>query len=100
MIAVRIDEGGPLAWSAAQCLGLAGAGVAFDGVEGQVETAGAFQQANALVQQVVDLLPALSCGSSLMPAGRAGLTVAQQELWERTSARVLSQSFSTCATCR
>jgi hypothetical protein len=32
VIAVWIDEGGPVAWSAAQGLGLTGAGVALDGV--------------------------------------------------------------------
>jgi hypothetical protein len=62
VIAVRIDESGPVAWSAAQCLGLAGAGVAFDGVEGQVQAAGALQEADALVQQAVDLPPTLAGG--------------------------------------
>lgn len=62
MIVVRIDGGGPVARSAAQGLGLAGAGVALDGVEGQVQAAGALQEADAFVQQVVDLLPALAGG--------------------------------------
>ncbi len=47
------------------------AGVALDGVEGQVQAAGAFQEADALVQQVVDLLPALA-GGLFVDAGGPG----------------------------
>jgi hypothetical protein len=42
--------------------GLAVAGVALDGVQGEIQSAGAFQQADAGVQQLVDLLPPLACG--------------------------------------
>ena len=44
--------------------------VALDGVEGEVQAAGAFQQSDALLEQGVDLLPALAGGGGLCPLGR------------------------------
>ena len=62
VLAVGIDEAGPVFGDAEHPLGLIGAGVAFDGVQGQLQTAGAFEQAHALVEQVVDLVPAFQGG--------------------------------------
>ena len=58
-------------------LGLGDAGVAFDGVQRQLQAAGAFEQADALVEEVVDLLPALPggllAGTGLGGRSRRGL---------------------------
>ncbi|GHE14082.1 hypothetical protein GCM10010339_83490 [Streptomyces alanosinicus] len=62
VVAVGVDQGGPVAWCPAQGLGLAGACIPPDGVEGQVQAAGAFEQADALAEEVVDLVPALAGG--------------------------------------
>jgi hypothetical protein len=43
-------------------LGFGHAGVAFDGVQGQVQAAGAVEQADALAEEVVDLVPACAGG--------------------------------------
>jgi hypothetical protein len=59
VVAVGVNERGPVLRRALQPLGLIGAGVALDRVEGQVQAARAVQQADALAEQVVDLLPAL-----------------------------------------
>ncbi len=69
-------------------LGPVGAGVTFDGVQGQFQAAGAFEQAHALVEQTVDLVPAfqggLGAGSVIDrriqhsgPAGAVRLDLAQ-----------------------
>lgn len=62
MVAVGVDEGRPVLRCTDQALRLADPGVACDGVEAEVESAGAFEEADALVEQVVDLLPALPGG--------------------------------------
>ena len=62
VVAVRVDQGGPVLGGAAQPLGRVGAVVALDRVQGQAQAAGAVQQADALAAQVVDLLPALAGG--------------------------------------
>ena len=62
MVTVRVDQGGPVLRRSLQPFGFADAGVAFDGVQRQVQPAGALQQANTLIQQVVDLVPALLGG--------------------------------------
>lgn len=59
VLTVGADEGGPVLRCADQALRFADPGVAFDGVEAEVEPAGAFEQADAFVEQVVDLLPSL-----------------------------------------
>ena len=78
VVAVGVDEGGPVLRDALQPLGLAGPVVALDRVQGQAQAAGALQQAGALAAQVVDLLPALERGlgalallerGALRPAG-------------------------------
>lgn len=45
------------------------AGVALDGVQGQVEAAGAFQQSDAPSEEIVDLVPALADRLLVDPAG-------------------------------
>ena len=60
VVAVRVDQGGPVLGCAAQPLGRVGAVVALDRVQGQAQAAGAVQQAGALAAQVTDLLPALA----------------------------------------
>lgn len=61
VLAVGVDEGGPVGGGDAQGLGFGRAGVAFDGVQGQVEAAGAVEQADALGEKIVDLVPAFDC---------------------------------------
>ena len=56
VVAVGVDERGPVLRGALQPLGLPCAGVALDRVQGQVQAAGASEQAGALAEQVVDLL--------------------------------------------
>jgi hypothetical protein len=58
VLAVGIDETGAVFGDAEHPFGLVGAGVAFDGVQGELQAAGAFEQADALVEEVVDLVPA------------------------------------------
>jgi len=79
VVAVGVDEGGPVLRDALQPLGLAGPVVALDGVQGQAQAAGAVEQADVLGAQVVDLLSALQGGGgsfallqrdALRPAGR------------------------------
>jgi hypothetical protein len=59
VVAVGVDERGPVLRGALQPLGPVGAGVALDRVKRQVQAAGAFQQAGTPAEQVVDLPPAL-----------------------------------------
>ena len=69
MVAVGVDEGRPVLRRALQPLGPVGPGVALDGVKRQVQAARAVQQADALAEQVVDLLPAFQ----RRPGALAGL---------------------------
>ena len=62
VVAVGVDEGGPVLRDALQPLRFAGAVVALDGVEREVQAAGALEQAHVPGAQVVDLLPALQGG--------------------------------------
>jgi hypothetical protein len=63
VVAVGVDECGLVAGCAAVGAGgLLHAGVPLDSVEGDVEAAGAFEEADALVEQMVDPLPALAGG--------------------------------------
>lgn len=62
VIAVGIDQSGAVLRGPDEPVGLGGAGVAFDGVEREVQASGAFEQAHALISLVVDLLPALAGG--------------------------------------
>jgi hypothetical protein len=79
VVAVRVDEGGTVFRDALQPARLAGAVIALDGVEREVQAAGALEQAHVPGPQFVDLLPALQSGGSaftllqgqaLSPAGR------------------------------
>lgn len=75
MIAVGVDQGGPVFRDALDPFWRIGTGVALDGVERQAQTAGAVQQTDAGLDQLVDVLPALpSClGERSVPQpGRAG----------------------------
>lgn len=62
VLAIRVDEAGSVFGDAEHALGLIGSGVAFDGVQGQLQTAGALEQAYARLEQVMDLVPALQGG--------------------------------------
>ncbi|SBW22550.1 hypothetical protein FDG2_2801 [Candidatus Protofrankia californiensis] len=48
MVAVGVDQGGPVLRGLLQPLGLGDSGIALDGVQRQLQAAGAFQQANPL----------------------------------------------------
>ncbi|MFD5271800.1 hypothetical protein [Streptomyces sp. NPDC058335] len=63
VLAVGVDEAGAVFGDAEHPLGPVGSCVAFDGVQGQLQTAGAFEQAHALIEQVMDLVPAFQGGS-------------------------------------
>lgn len=89
MLAVGIDKARAVFGDAEHPLGPIGAGVAFDGVQGQLQTAGAFEKAHALVEQVVDLVPAFQgglCTGAVVegrvqdggPAGAVRLDLAQR----------------------
>lgn len=67
VIGVGIYEAGTVLGDAEHALGPVGSGVAFDGVQGQLQAAGAFEQAHALVKQGVDLVPALQGGLRARP---------------------------------
>lgn len=53
VVAVGVDESGAVLRCPDETFGFGNAGVAFDGVEGEVETAGALEQSDAGVEQVV-----------------------------------------------
>src|SRR6202050_3562324 len=72
VVAVRVDQGGPVLGCAAQPLGRIGPVVALDRVQGQAQAAGAVQQAGAFAAQVVDLLPALARGLRALPFRERG----------------------------
>lgn len=89
VFAVGIDKARAVFGDAEYPLGPIGAGVAFDGVQGQLQTAGACEQAHALVEQVVDLVPAFQgglCTGAVVearvqdggPAGAVRLDLAQR----------------------
>ncbi|MCW2144365.1 hypothetical protein BXY51_008971 [Actinoplanes cyaneus] len=77
MIAVGVDEGGPIARRPDQVVGFGDSGVALDGVQREVEPAGAFEQADAFVEQGVDVVPPFAGGGGLWPVGRLVLTVSR-----------------------
>lgn len=52
-------RGRPVQRCTDQALGFADPGVAFNGIESEAQPAGSFEQAGALVEQFVDLLPPL-----------------------------------------
>ncbi|XIG72331.1 hypothetical protein C1N81_44800 (plasmid) [Streptomyces sp. SGAir0957] len=60
MIAVGVDQTGPVYGGADHAVRLAVAGTALDGVERHAQPAGAREQADALVEEVVHLLPSLT----------------------------------------
>jgi hypothetical protein len=62
VVAVGVDEGGAVLRGADQALGFRDAGVALDGVWCQVQPPCAFEQADALAEQGMDLDPALAGG--------------------------------------
>jgi hypothetical protein len=62
VVAVGVDEGGAVLRDALQPLRLAGAVIALDGVEREVQAAGALEQAHVPGTQLADLLPALQGG--------------------------------------
>jgi hypothetical protein len=59
VVAMGVDEGGAVFRDALQPLRFAGPVVALDGVEREVQAAGAVEQADVSGTQLVDLLPAL-----------------------------------------
>jgi hypothetical protein len=67
VFAVGTDKAPAVFEDAEHPLGPIGTGVAFDGVQGQLQTAGAFEQAHTPAEQVVDLVPAFHSG----PCARA-----------------------------
>jgi hypothetical protein len=64
-------QGGPVAWGDAIGGRFGDAGVALDGVQGEVQSAGAVEQADAGVEEGVDSVPALA-GSLLADAAGPG----------------------------
>lgn len=58
VLAVWIDEAGPVFRNAEHPLGPVCSGMAFDGTQGQLQATAAFEEAHALVERVVDLMPA------------------------------------------
>ncbi len=88
LLAVKINEAGTVLGGAEHPLGLVGARVAFDGVQGRLQAAGAFEQAHALVEQGLDLVSAFQgglCAGTVIqgrvqnggPAGAVRLHLAQ-----------------------
>lgn len=67
VLAVGIDEAGAVFRDAEHPLGPVGSGIAFDGIQGQLQTAAAFEEAHALVEEVVDLVPAFQGGPCTGP---------------------------------
>ncbi|GAA3447784.1 hypothetical protein GCM10018955_72230 [Planomonospora venezuelensis] len=63
---------GRQARGASERFGFAHARVALDRIEGQVQAAGALQQADAPTEQVVDLLPALAGGGNAFTVRQRG----------------------------
>jgi len=73
VVSVGVDERGLVAGCAAVAGGLLRAGVPLDGVQGDIEAAGAFEQADVLAEQMVDPLPALAGGLLAYPPGPGGV---------------------------
>lgn len=69
MLAVGVDEGGPVGRGEAQGLGFGHAGVAFDGVQGQAQAARAVEQADTSAEEIMDLVPAFAGGLLAYSAG-------------------------------
>ncbi len=69
VLAVGVYGGGPEGGGDAQGLGFGHAGVAFGGVQCLFEAAGAVEQADALAEEIVDLVPAFGCGLLAYSAG-------------------------------
>ncbi|GIM97869.1 hypothetical protein Ato02nite_096620 [Paractinoplanes toevensis] len=67
VFAVGVDQREPVLRGALQSFGFAGSGAAFDRVQRHVEPAGAFEQADVLLEQGVDLLPTLPGALSARP---------------------------------
>jgi hypothetical protein len=67
VFAVGIDEAGPVLGNTEHPFGLIGPGVALDGVQGQLQAADAFEQAHALAEEAMDLVPALQGGLCARP---------------------------------
>lgn len=57
MFTAGVDKAGTVLGDAERALGPIGAGVAFDGVPGRSQSAGALEQARALAEEVVDVGP-------------------------------------------
>ncbi|MET8291828.1 hypothetical protein ABZV80_42770 [Streptomyces sp. NPDC005132] len=93
VVAVGVDQGGPVARGDAIGRRFGDAGVAFDGVQGEVQSAEAVEQADAGVEEGVDLVPALAGGLLVDAAGPGGLRAVQQGARARPSARTLSHRF-------
>ncbi len=74
VLAVGVDEGGPVFRCPDEAVGFGDTRVAFDGVQRQVEPAAALEQPDAFVGQGVDLLPAFAgrCGLRSVAWWRAG----------------------------
>jgi hypothetical protein len=94
VLAVGVDQGGAVLRGPDEPVGFGVAGVALDGVECEVEASGAFEQAHALLAQVVDLLPALAGGlrasalADRRPQGRPAGAVRQDFLEGRPAEQV------------
>ncbi|WRQ77907.1 hypothetical protein I3F59_000060 [Streptomyces sp. MUM 178J] len=73
VLAVGVDQAGAVFGDAEHALGPVGAGVAFDGVQGQLQAACAFEQAHALLEQAVDLVPAFGGGLGAGPVVDGGV---------------------------
>lgn len=58
MVAVGVDQASPVIQWTAQLVRLGRSGVAFDGIQRQAETPCAVQQADTLIEQIVDRMPA------------------------------------------
>lgn len=69
VLAVGVDEGGPVGGGDAQGRGFGHPGVAFDSVQGQAQSAGAVEQADPLAEEAVDLVPAFPGGLLAHSAG-------------------------------
>lgn len=67
VLAVGIHQAGTVLGDAEHALGPVGSGVAFDGVQGQLQAAGASEQAHALLEQAMNLMPAFEGGLSAGP---------------------------------
>lgn len=81
VVAVGVDQGGPVLRGLLQLLGLGDAGIALDGAQRRLQAAGAFRQADALVEHGVD---------PDVPPEHALLTVDMQEYSKLPEAKMAS----------